>query len=239
VFEERYRQIKNYCSYNKKTPPIITFGELDMSESVRRNSIRDIDELRFILNTCFQPDAEETLDVMRKTCIILLYLGINKNNIVTVRKTDIDCDKGEIFIESQNRVLNFFKYLPDDFMDTIRLCKSMTSYKTLNPRHRFESAIKSLQESDLLIRGDASRIQNKPTLFVEKIFANPFENVNKDLTPTRVMESGYYNWMFQNEGEDEYDLARFREATEEFFYKPIKKYMHYFQNYISWKRAYY
>ncbi len=234
-FEETCRRLKNYYSFHERAFPNISYDCLDMSESLRANSIRDNGEFRTLLQTEFQDDSKNTLDIIRKTCLILLYLGVNKNDIVKIKKDEVDCDNGTVFVSSNNKTIDILYILPDDCVDTIRLCKSMTNYNSIFGE-------KKLIDSDLLIRRDSSSsADSSPTLFVEKIFANHFKSCDKRLNPTRVVESGYYYWMYKKETElgRDFEINEFKEYTTIFFGKSLKKYMHYFQNYVSWKRAYY
>ena len=179
-----------------------------------------------------------TLDVMRKTCVILLYLGVAKSEITSIRKDDYDEKNCRLRIKRWNME---FKNIDVQLGKVLETCKEMTTYNSTNPKYA-NCSVKGLQSNDYLIRGDSSRRNDEqcPSFFIDKIFApETFEVVNKSLTPTRVIEAGLYHQLYELEkGGEPFQLPYFRELLNQYFNKPISKYQHYLQNYISWKKAF-
>ena len=236
TFEQRYRFLEKYYESFAKKIPEIDFAELDIYESVKRGSIRDYDEFLYVINNSFRPDEYQTLDVVRKSCVILLYLGLSKSQITDVLKSDVDVPMRTIKVEEFGIMR---QDVPAEIMNVLAICKEMTSYRLLNAKNASESQ-NDLQQNEYLIRRDASiGNDNKcPVLFIDKIFKNDaFKTVDKELTPTRIIESGLYHWLIKQEKEP-FNIKRFRELLKEYFNKDINKYQLYFQNYYAWKKAF-
>lgn len=238
TFEKRYRFLERYFEFCAKILPDISFSDLDVYQSLRRNSIRDFDEFLYVINHSFKPDNWQTLDVMRKSCVILLYMGISKSEITEVLKSDLDETAGTIVFRSSQITRS---NIPLELLSTLKQCKEMESYNSANPKHINELR-KSLRQNDYLIRCDASTDNNGkcPVFFINKIFdSDTFLAVDKELTTTRVIESGLYHWLYKKEKDGiEFNIKNFRELLKQYFNKPITKYQHYFQNYYSWRRAF-
>ncbi len=235
TFEKRYRYLERYFECFGKTIPLFSFNDLDVYENVRRCSIRDLNEFKYIVNSAFKPDDMQTLDVIRKSCVILLYIGVSKSEIPDLLKSDLDEDATRIIIRSNG----VSRSIPYDFLETLKMCKEMAFYVSSNPKRINEPPV-ALQNNDYLIRGDSQREDTEkcPTFFIDKIFnGDTFDSVDKNLTPTRVYEAGLYHWLYQQEKE-KYELKQFRDLLAQYFNKPIAKYQHYFQNYYSWKKAF-
>lgn len=234
TFEQRYRYLKKYFDGYGKKISVIEFGDLDVYQSVRRGSIRDYDEFLYIINNSFRPDELQTLDVIRKTCVILLYLGLSKSEVTEMLKSDVDETAGKITFGESRTVRSD---IPSELLEVLKICKQMTQY--VNPLQSSERP-KDLQQSEYLIRRDSSLgdSEKSPVLFIDKIFRSEvFATVDKELTPTRVIESGLYHWLIKQEKE-KFDTKQFRELLKEYFNRDINKYQQYFQNYYSWKKAF-
>lgn len=237
TFEKRYTLLKRYFGNSFRKLPEISFDELDVYQSLRRRSIRDFQEFLYIINHSFQTDDMQTLDVIRKSCVILLYMGISKSEITEVKKSDFDEAKGTIvFTNSKITRSN----IPTELISVLTACKKMDSYVPMNPK-RSEEQKKKLQQNDYLIRHDAQGSKDKcSVIFIDKIFqGDRFAVVDKDLTPTRIIESGLFHWLYKKESEGiEFTTKKFQILLKEYFAKPISKYQQYFQNYKSWKTAF-
>ena len=236
TFEKRYRFLERYFEFCAKILPDISFSDLDVYQSLRRNSIRDFDEFLYIINHSFRPDDLQTLDVIRKSCVILLYLGVYKSELTAISKDDYDETNGTLRIERWGEE----KRLPIEFVNVLNICKRMNTYASSNPKH-VNLSLKDLQQNNYLIRCDASRGNEQcPSFFVDKIFnGDLFDSVNKSLTPTRVIEAGLYHQLYSLEKNGQpFQINIFRTILTQYFNKPITKYQHYFQNYISWKKAF-
>ena len=234
TFEQRYRFLEKYYEGFAKKIPDIDFAELDVYESVRRGSLRDYKEFLYVINNSFRPDDCMTLDIIRKSCVILLYLGISKSEITNVLKSDVDEVTRTIkFRDSGITRQN----IPVEIMNVLLICKGMTSYCVSNTKNVSEP-LKDLQQNEYLIRRDASIGDEEkcPVLFIDKIFkSDAFKTVDKELTPTRMIESGLYHWIVEKEP---FDIKQFRGLLKEYFNRDVTKYQHYFQNYYSWKKAF-
>lgn len=238
TFEKRYRFLERYYEFCARKLPTMSFGDLDVYQSIRHSSIRDFNEFVYVINHSFKPDNLQTLDVIRKSCVILLYMGISKSEITEVLKSDLDETAGTIVFRSSQITRS---NIPLELLSTLKQCKEMESYNSANPKHINEPR-KSLRRNDYLIRCDASTDNNGkcPVFFINKIFdSNTFLAVDKELTTTRVIESGLYHWLYKKEKDGiEFNIKNFRELLKQYFNKPITKYQHYFQNYYSWRRAF-
>jgi hypothetical protein len=236
TFEQRYRFLEKYYKAFAKKIPEIAFNELDVYDSVRRGSIRDYNEFLYILNNSFRQDECQTIDIVRKSCVILLYLGASKSEIPNVLKSDVDEISSMVRLRESGVIR---KSIPAEIMNVLAICKNMTSYIFQNAKNGNELRC-DLQNNDYLIRRDASTGNDEkcPVLFIDKIFRNnTFDTVEKELTPTRIIESGLYHWLIVKETEP-FNAKQFKELLKQYFNRDINKYQQYFQNYYTWKKAY-
>ena len=236
TFEKRYRYLERYFESFGKRIFDFSFYDLDIYTSVRRCNIRDKEEFLYIINNSFKPDEPHTLDIVRKGCVILLYLGVPKSVIPELRKEDYDNDATTLFI----RTVGITRKVPLEFALVLNVCKNIQEYISVHPKLGTE--VRRIQENNYLIRGDAQRndSQKCSTTFIDKIFmGDTFDVVNKNLTPTRVFESGLYHSLYNIEKSGaEFIPGAFRKAVELYLNKEMPKYQHLFQNYCSWKKAF-
>lgn len=230
------RLLKDYYSFYGKQPPIIEAVHF-ITENLRQHIVANESELRTILDSVFLPDEERTLDVMRKACLILLYYGINKNDIPSVKKEQVS-DTLPCILYPDGGV--FRENIPECFMDTLRLCKVMTFAVSTNQQYTSsESRNRPLQDSGYLIRAEATTSKSPmvATAFIDKIFArSDFGMVNKDLNSSRLIESGFYSWIKARKGESfRGEFSDFKVLYEEYFGKLTSRYRIYHDNYQIWR----
>lgn len=228
--------IKEYFQFCGKQPPTIKPTPY-ITENLRQRVVKDTNELSFILNSVFLPDSAETLDVMRKACIILLYYGINKNDIPYIEKEQISDDESCIKLPN-GKILR--DNIPDCFMKTLRTCKHMTYIISTNQQYTNEESRKRpLQETEYLIRSDSTSMKSLTvaTAFIDKIFIRTdFGSVNKDLNSTRLIESGFYWWIeTQETWKSPQSISGFKPLYEEYFGRLTSRARIYFDNYKIWR----
>ena len=228
--------INEYYQFCGKQPPTIESSYF-ITENLKRRVIKDEKELMFILKSVFLPDSEKTLDVMRKACVILLYYGVNKNDIPYIEKEQISDNKPCIKLPNGETLRD---NIPNYFMDTLRVCKHMTYVVSTNQQYTNEkSKQRPLQESEYLIRSDSTSTKSLTvaTPFIDKIFIRiDFDSVNKDLNCSRLIESGFYWWIeTQRTWKSPQDFSEFKKLYEEYFGHLTARARIYYENYKIWK----
>ena len=234
TFEKRNRYLERYFEYFGRRFYELSFDDLDVYANVRRCNIRDVEEFKHIINNAFKPDDMQTLDIVRKACLILVYFGVSKSDIPELLKSDFDETTKTLNVNT----IKVVRHIPPDFIPTLRECRDIKTYNSVHPKLGIET--RNLQDNQYLIRSDAQRTNDEKCsiVFIDKIFSgDTFNVVDKNLTPTRVFESGMYYWLYRQE-ETEFDSTKFRNLIETYLNKPIKQYQHWFLNYCAWKRAF-
>ena len=233
-FDERLRQVKSYYLYNNRQAPIIKYHDLDSSWMKSRyfDSFESLDKF---FSEILCESEKDSLDIMRKACIYLLFLGVDKDRIPYIKKQSVS--DTENHIDGIAEDLN----IPKECMEILRRCKNMKSYFVQNTQYRFNYSERYLTDSEYLIRGDADRAERDyiSGVFIRRIFEND-QLRNSHINPTivTVHESGLFCYVYEKENDKIFTANEFKELVEKFNPKIVGKKGYLHDKYISWKKAF-
>lgn len=228
TFDRKIRHLKMYFKWCGRTMPIIKYEQLEVFDSFKKKYLRDADDLMQALDEEFSSD--DILILAYKVCIVLMFLGISKSDVVSIRLSDIDKEEKRIFIAGQNRYVNDYNEIPDCIFDMI--LRYMEATKDING----EYLIKDTRAAEVADKCDV--------LFVDKIFREYFDS-DRLLTPTTIINSGFFVWLSKIEKADkEKDLSKrtygkeFLRYMNTYYNNDSKKYYDRQDLYAMWKRTY-
>lgn len=232
-FVEAQQIISMYSDFVYKPCVSIEYSEL-MGRNVNGyRTLKDYKELLFIMNNIYESN---TLNLMRKSCLILLYCGVDKKQVPYVKKDDVSDSENILTVNGNKRKI------PVEFAEILRECKATTFISNNNSRYTsYEANHMKLTESDYLIRSDPKRVEEtvSPT-FIDKIFTVGEFNLNtqKDLSARRIFQSGFFSWVYEKESPLGITREQFMNYYGIYYGRIPRRYENYYIEYLEWKEIY-
>lgn len=122
-------------------------------KKVRTQMVSSPVHLQKYLDEIFAPEKEETVDNIYRCCFWLSYMGVEEDDIVTIKCSDIDLERRILHYKDQEIEL-YYVSVPA-FTKAARL----TEFRFKHPNYNDKFVMRERAQGDTLIRG----IRNAPT----------------------------------------------------------------------------
>lgn len=176
----------------------IDLNEIDKSRLYRSKYIKNPEEFESMVNLVFAHDFDfnDTVDNPKELCVRLCYEGMEEEEIVNLKKTDIDYENGIIHSPLYEDIV--YK-VSDRILALCRYCSEMTEveYPSLTRAARVES----LCDNEFVIRARIGTLRGKPAdkpiqtvVIVRRIkeFSDKYSEISdvyKNVTSSKLRES--------------------------------------------------
>ena len=166
------------------------------TEKMRQQTVTSPLHLQMCLNQIFEPEYEETSDNIYRCFCWLAYAGVEENDILNIRTSDVD------FL---NMVV---KYKGEEFpiyresIPTFKNCVNLVYFQYKHPNYSAKTIFRARVGGDILIRG----IKSTPTILSMRVilsrrykkYLNNHE-VGMKLSYSRIWISGLFYRMYERE----------------------------------------
>jgi len=240
--------LKGYVDWTIKTEKtknennyleMVNISSLNLTLPYKSNYTKDYEDLLSYMEIGLSPDQHETIDIVNKLAILMLYVGVPKKEIFDLKKEDYD-DNHKI-ITSNGVKYDISKY--DYLVNLLRMDSELDSYSLSAPR--IGTYRRKTFTEYLLSRNTAKRNNDVLLSYIRDAFvsANAIymtaTQQRKKLSTQRIYVSGIYNRLYKNElitGQIDYE-SLYKTSISNPISEVSKKTALY--NYQMWKKAWF
>lgn len=122
-------------------------------KKVRTQMVSGPMHLQKYLDEIFEPENEETVDNIYRCCFWLSYMGVEEEDIVTIKCSDINLDKRTLCYKGQELELYYVS------VPAFRNAAKLTEFRFKHPNYADKFIMRERTPGDALIRG----VRNAPS----------------------------------------------------------------------------
>lgn len=231
----------------------IDASEIDKKKIFQEKYIKNPEEFEEMISVVFKKDAfyRDDVEMPKELCVRLCYEGMEDEEIVNLKKTDVDFDNNIL----KSPLYPDIEYLVSDrIMELCRYCIDQTevSYNSKNGKKRKER----LCDNDYVLRQRIGTLRGNPenrpinsVLIIRRVkeFCNAYyEAVEhyKNVTASKLRESRLFYQILMSEDEDKFIneaikcdiLLRDESVNNRQMYERLRQIK---TSYAKWKEAFY
>ena len=218
---------------------MIDINNLNLTLPYKSNYAKDYEDLLSYMEIGLSPDQHETIDIVNKLAILMLYVGVPKKEIFDLKKEDYD-DRQKI-ITSNGVKYDISKY--NYFVKLLRIDSELDSYSLSAPR--LGTYRRKTFTEYLLCRNTARRNNEVLLSYIRDAFAlankiyKTATQQRKKFSIQRIYVSGIYDRLYKNEiitGQIDYDSLYMTSISNPISEVSKKTALY---NYQMWKKAWF
>jgi len=171
-----YKDYIDWCIKNGKTAKNVnlldevTAKDINSSLAIKSQRIKNKNHLNEILETVYKMNDDEMQEQIKLICWLAFY-GFNTDDIINLKKIDIDYDKKQIYKQSTEQKID----IAEDFvMELCRNCSNHTKITSINAHGYYD---KKLKDNNYVFR---NTYNCEDELITETFIRRRFRKLNND-----------------------------------------------------------
>ena len=170
----------------------------DSSDKIRIQMVQGPMQLQRYLNLVFDPESEETIDILYRCYFWCAFIGIEEEDISMIRSSDVDLSLHTVRIDKNESI--YFYYYPKEAENVFQKAVSLQAFRYTHKL--YETISRERKDVDRLFRGykGNTTIKTVQTAIHNHINdAISHGKTEKRLSYTKVKLSGLFYTMYQRE----------------------------------------